>query len=323
MEAAHQGILNRRYLRIKVLQSLYAYLQTDNPELLKQENEMLKSIDKIYDLYLLMLQVPVELNDIARQTVENAKLKHLPTKDDLQPNLRYINNAVVNAFAINQQFNRQLQARKLSWAEEIDNLKKLQRQIRESEEFAAYMASTTPSFEEDRAFVIDIYNKFIAEYEIIEHYAEEKSIYWINDLELVNINVIKTYEAITENTDAYSNIMLQLFKDREDDIDFIKKLYRAVIKNNDEYMDLIATRTTNWEVDRLAIIDVILMKMAIAELEHFNSIPVKVTLNEYIDLSKVFSTPKSKVFINGILDKLVVDLKSSNRLTKTGRGLME
>ena len=185
------------------------------------------------------------------------------------------------------------------------------------------MSSTSPSFEEDKAFIIDVYNKFIAEYEIIEHFAEEKSIYWINDLELVNINIIKTYEAIPENTDAFSNIMLQLFKDREDDIDFIKKLYREVLKNSTEYMDLIATRTTNWEVDRLAVIDVILMKMAIAELEHFNSIPVKVTLNEYIDLSKVFSTPKSKVFINGILDKLVVDLKATNRLNKAGRGLME
>ena len=316
-------MLNRRYLRVKVFQTLYSYFSSDSAELVKMEKEMLKSIDKIYDLYLYMFLLLSEVATAGRRKIEQDKSKRLPTEEDLNPNLRFVENRVILQLEENIIFQRLIDTKKISWHGEEENIRKLFRQIREDEEYAAYMNSPKNGFEEDKQFVIRIFKKHIAEFELLHAFLEEKSIYWMDDLPLVCINLVKNLQSFREKDTQHDDVLFKLWKDREDDLAFVKKLLRKTASNNKEYAQLIADKTKNWEVDRIAVLDVILMKMAVTEFEHFDSIPVKVSLNEYIELSKNYSTPKSKVFINGILDKLVIDLKSQKRIRKTGRGLIE
>jgi N utilization substance protein B len=316
-------MLNRRYLRIKVLQALYAWFQADQEDLPKSEKEMLKSISKVYDLYIWMLLLVVEVADSARDLIETKKQKNFATEEDLNPNLHFVENKAILLLENNEEFKRAVDTRKLSWKIHSDVVRKLFRKIEASPQYEEYMAVEEAGLKKDKAFIANIYSKFIADNEIVEQLIEEQSIYWPIDLELVNLSVVKTFEKMKLAQDQNSHILQDLFRDKEDDLKFTKELLRKTLLNNKEYGGIIAEYTKNWEVDRLAKIDIILMKMAMAEFEHFSTIPVKVTMNEYIDLSKYFSTPKSKNFINGILDKIVADWKKSGKLEKTGRGLIE
>lgn len=316
-------MLNRRYLRVKAFQALYAFFQSEGGDVLKAEKEMLKSIEKIYDLYILMLLLVVEVADAAREQIEASKIKRLPTQEDLNPNLRFVENLVLNSLENNETFKKHVDAKKLSWHSESDQVRKLYREIRESDVFDEYMNSGKTGFEVDRKFIITIFREHMAEFEMFQQLLEDKSIYWYDDLTLVVHNVVKTFQQLKPTAGVGSAILMPLYKDREDDLQFVKELFRKTIFNESEYQELISSKTKNWEVDRIAVLDVILMKMALAEFEHFNSIPVKVSLNEYIELAKSYSTPKSKVFINGILDKMLIDWRGSGRIQKAGRGLIE
>lgn len=316
-------MLNRRFLRIKVLQALYAFFQSDRTEITAGEKEMLKSINKIFDLYLYMLVLITDVSEHARRNIEQNKEKRLPTDEDLNPNTKFIDNRVIAQIENNFEFKKQIDARKISWQVEWDNVRKLWRRIREGEEYRAYMDSPTSSFEEDKNFVLTIFRNYIGVDDVMHAFLEDRSIYWADDLTLVALNIIKTIQNTKEDMPQHGRVLSPLFKDKEDDLMFVKELFRKTISFNDSYSELIAEKTRNWEVDRIALIDVILMKMALCEFEHFSSIPVKVSLNEYIELAKNYSTTKSKVFINGVLDKLVMDLKNNGRVVKRGRGLIE
>ncbi|MGD1844857.1 MAG: transcription antitermination factor NusB [Salibacteraceae bacterium] len=316
-------MLNRRYLRVKAFQALYAFFQAEGGDVLKSEKEMLKSIEKIYDLYLLMLLLITEVADSARDQIETARQKRLPTHEDLNPNLRFVNNIALNILEENNAFQKLVSNKKLTWFTENDQVRKLYREIRESQEYQEYMNSNNPGFDADRKFIITIFREYMAEFEVFQQLLEDRSIYWYDDLTLVVHNVVKTFQQLKPSAGAGSNILMPLYKDREDDLQFVKELFRKTIFNENDYQEMISSKTKNWEVDRIAVLDVILMKMALCEFEHFNSIPVKVSLNEYIELAKSYSTPKSKVFINGILDKLLIDWRKSGRIKKTGRGLIE
>ena len=316
-------MLNRRYLRIKVLQALYSWFQADNDDLVKTEKEMLASIDKVYDLYLLMLLVVIELVDSAEKLMESNKLKNFATDEELSPNLHFIENKAVKLLRNNVEFNRHISAKRINWAIHSDVIRKLYRKIEADDLFKKYMLVEESGLKKDKAYVVDMYEKFVVNNEFFEQIAEEESIYWSLDLELVHVNVMKTFEKMKVVQDGNSKVLLDVFRDKEDDIKFTKELLRKSLVNNKEYSDLIEKYTTNWEVDRLAKIDIILLKLAMTELDHMPTIPVKVSMNEYIDLSKHFSTPKSKNFINGVLDHVVADWKEEGRLSKSGRGLME
>lgn len=315
-------MLNRRYLRIKVMQALYAFFQSDNKDMAKGEREMFHNIEKIYDLYLIMLLLLTEMRDFAANTLEEAKSKRLPTQEDLNPNLKFIENRFLKQLAVNQQLRRQAESRKLGWQADPELIKKVFMQVRASDEYGRYMASPVSSYAEDVEFITDMYRKYIAEFELLEHYFEEKSIYWADDFHLVNAMMIKTIQSFGEERED-RQILMNLYKDPEEDKQFIVDLYRKTIMSDKENEQYIGDKTKNWEVDRIAMMDVLLMKMAITEILNFPSIPVKVTLNEYIEISKLYSTPKSKGFINGILDKLVIDFKEQQKFRKTGRGLIE
>ena len=311
-------MLNRRQLRVKVMQSLYAFMQSENHSLENGEKELLFSVQKIYELYHFLLLLPLELVHLHQQQVENAKQKYFPTEEEKNPNPRFTNNRVLKLLKNNGDFNLGVNKKKLNWIEETDWLNKIFADIKRDQEFKKYMYDSPDTIESDKDFLNYIYINYVAPNEQLQEILEEKSIFWADDFELVLTLIIKTIRACKEN----SLNLLPLYND-QDDREFILELYRKTIIHNNEYEKIISQKTNNWEVDRIAAMDILLMKMAIAEVIHFPSIPVKVTLNEYIDISKEYSTPKSNTFINGILDKIATELKEENKIQKSGRGLME
>tara|TARA_Y100000768_G_scaffold363152_1_gene322559 strand:+ start:121 stop:1077 length:957 start_codon:yes stop_codon:yes gene_type:complete len=316
------GILNRRYLRVKVFQAIYAYSQSNN-DLIVGEKNMLKSINEIYDLFLYEVQLILDVVEMARRNIEQNREKRLPTPEDLNPNMKFVENQVISMLENNEVFTREVEKRKISWGIESDNVKKLWRAIRECDEYLNYMNNPERSFKEDKELIVKLYKNYIVGFEALHHFLEDRSIYWMDDLTVVSINVAKTINHMKYSEDTTRNLLPSLFKDREDDVQFVKELYRKTILNDEELSQHIEEKTKNWEVDRIVRLDVILMKMALAEFLYFKTIPVKVSMNEYIELAKSYSTPNSKNFINGILDKLVADLKSKGIIQKVGRGLIE
>jgi len=316
-------MLNRRYLRVKVMQALYAYFKDPKLDLPLAEKNMLKSINGIYDLYILMLSLLLEVRDAAEAAMDLAKEKRLPTAEDLNPNRRFVDHRLLMALENNGFLKKQIDNTKATWGNEAELVRKTLRLVKETPEFEEFMAQEENSFEADKKFLTAVYKKYIGNFELIHHLLEETNIHWYDDIVLVNISVVKTLNNMRPNATESERMLLSLYKDKEDDLQFVKGLFRKTVVDNGKYEEMIGEKTKNWEVDRIATMDVLLMKMALCELEHFSSIPVKVTLNEYIELSKNYSTPKSKVFINGVLDKIVSELKASKQLKKTGRGLIE
>ena len=316
-------MLNRRYLRVKILQALYAWVQSGSDDLPKAEREMQKSTNQVYDLYFNMLLLVEEVFTSAQNLIEVKKEKILPTQDDLNPNLHFVNNKAVEKIVNNTEYRRGIDTRKLTWDLNSDNVRKLFRQIEASKLYKTYMEKEEDTFKNDKAFLIKIYEEFFVDNEVFDQLMEEQNMYWVIDLEIVNIAVVKTLQRLKERYMHSDHILADLFKDREEDTKFTKELFRKTLSFDKDYSDLIEKQLSNWDIDRLAQIDIILLKMALCEFEHFSGIPVKVTMNEYIDLSKNFSTPRSKGFINGVLDKIVAKWKDEGRINKTGRGLIE
>jgi N utilization substance protein B len=315
-------MLNRRYLRIKVMQALYAYFQSDVKDLNKSEKQLLSSIHKIYDLYLYLLSLLLEIRDHAERVLEDAKSKRLPTAEDLSPNKKFIENKFLIQLSKNAVLQKELNARKISWQNEPELIKKIFNAIRSSDEYSQYLASDNDSYKSHKNFIEDVYKHEIAGLEAVHNLFEEIDIYWTDDIDFVNVMVIKTINSYSESATQHEGLF-KLYKDAEEDKEFVEELFRKTIIHEETNEKYIGDKTKNWEVDRIAMMDVLLMKMAITEVLHFPSIPVKVSLNEYIELSKMYSTPKSKLFINGILDKLVMDFKTNKQIKKVGRGLME
>jgi N utilization substance protein B len=315
-------MLNRRYLRIKAMQALYGFFQSDTRDLARGERDLFNGIDKIYDLYIYQLALLVELQHVSRVLIEEAKTKRLPTQNDLDPNLKFLDNKFLMQLSENIHLKREMNNRRISWTNEFEFVRKIYNNIRASEEYKQYMNSGDDSYATHRDFIVQVFKEHIADFELINHLYEEKNLHWGDDIYLVNPMVVKTIESFKEDA-APDFPLIPLYKDREEDEQFVKDLFRQTAIRNEETEKLIGDKTKNWEVERIAMMDVLLMKMAITETLHFSGIPVKVSLNEFIEISKMYSTPKSKIFINGILDKLVADFKKDNKLNKMGRGLME
>jgi transcription antitermination protein NusB len=320
-------MLSRRLLRIKVLQALYAHFVSENDRIDNGEKQLFVSIDKLHDLFIYQLSLLAEITDFERQRMEEAKSKHLPTAEELNPNTRFTDNRFIAQIANNRDYKRQTELLKISWADDDELIRKLNNQIRESKEFEMYLSQEKDTYDADKNFIIKIFQKFICQSELLLSIYEEKSIYWANDFDTVTILIQKTIKDFRENWDEFKPLPAVFDSngegDTNDDRDFVKQLYRKTIIHSNEFDQIITQKADNWEYERIALMDIILLKMAMTELTEFPSIPIKVTLNEYIELSKSYSTPKSKVFINGVLDNLITDFKESKRIKKTGRGLME
>ncbi len=312
-------MISRRQLRIKVLQTLYAYYQADNDQLNLAEKELQKNINKSYDLYHYLLVMIMEISNLAESRIEIGRNKRIPSREDLNPNTRFVENRLTHQLRYSEQLLRYADAAKLSWVDYPELIKEMYKLILEDEGYQEYMNLESSSYADDKKIIIRLFTNIILPNENLESVLEEQSIYWNDDLEFMISMLIKTIKRFKEDEEDVK--LLELYKNPEDK-DFAIGLFRKSILNRNEYLEYIKNNTKNWDLDRIAFMDILIMQMAIAELVGFSSIPTKVTLNEYLEISKYYSTSKSNVFINGVLDKVAADLREQNLISKTGRGLI-
>ena len=314
-------MLNRRHLRIKVLQILYAFFQSKEIDVVKAQNELLLSVERMYDLYLYLLLTIPELKRAAEVNNENRKNKLRPNESDLLPNLKWVENSLVLKIEESKELNKVSSARKVNWlgAENQEIFRKMFLQLKESETYFEFMENGLKDFEEDKKFALALFKNEIINSEFLHNYIEDKSIYWLDDIDLCCSMALKTLKTAAPDKEIS---ILSLYKEDDDEKEFILNLCRNTIEMDVENEKLIETLAVNWEVDRIAKMDVLLLKMALVELQTCSSIPTKVTMNEYIEISKFYSTPKSNLFINGILDKAISQLTKEKKIKKIGRGLV-
>lgn len=312
-------MINRRHIRVKVMQSMYAMQQSNSDDLIKEEKFLKFSIQKMFDLYVLQIQLMVEVQKLAHKKIELAKKKILATKDDLNPNTKFINNQVINSITESVSFDGYKELNGLNnWELDDEYVKIIWEELQNSDLYAKYINTVEDSFNVDRSFAIDFYREIIAPNEKLADYYEDTMISWVDDIPFVNTWVLKS---LNKQKEGRAFQLGKLYKDQDDE-DFVSQLFKKAILNHHKYQDDIKDKTPNWESDRIAGIDMILIKMAITEFLHFPSIPSRVSINEYIELAKDYSTEKSGYFINGVLDKLSKDYLATKKMVKMGRGLM-
>ena len=314
-------MLNRRHIRVKVMQSIYAMHQHQGENLDKEEKFLFQSIDNMFDLYLLMLSALIEIREKEESYLEMASKKYLATKEERNPSKKFINNKVLKMLSESNSLNNVIEDRKINnWKRNDDIILFLLEAIKESVYFEKYMQNATENnFIEDREFIATLFTEVIAPNDKLYDYLEEHKLTWLDDLPAVNTLILKQLKQIKEQDEDFA--VSKLYKDI-DDKEYVKNLFRKTVLNEMELSKEYIDKTPNWDAERIAEIDTIILKMAICELLKFPSIPVKVTINEYLEIAKEYSTPKSSIFINGILDNLVKDFQKENRLNKAGRGLL-
>lgn len=312
-------MLNRRHIRVKVMQSIYALHQSQSGNLEQEEKFLFHSLENIQDLYLVMISTLTELKKMEEVFLHKSSLKHLSTPEERNPNKKFVNNLVIQLLEESNHLNVSLENRKIdNWQTHDDYIQLLLKAIKESDMYAKYMSNRTNNFEEDKQFVLDIFSEIIVPNDKLYDYLEDNKLTWVDDIPLVNTEIIKQLKTIKPETEVR---MPRLYKDA-DDKEFAKNLFRKTVLNEKELAKNYIDKTPNWDSERIAEMDTIILKMAICEFLRFPSIPVKVTINEYLEIAKEYSTPKSSIFINGILDNLVKEFQNNNTLLKTGRGLM-
>jgi len=313
-------MISRRQLRIKALQSLYAYYTTGREDMRRSEKELHFNIEKSFELYHYLLLLMIDLILYAESRIEIARNKRIPTHEDLHPNTRFIDNQLVGQLRNNEHLLRFVEQHKLNWVNHPELIKEVYTRLIESDEYEAYMNADEHGYAEDKRLVTFIYTHIIFSSERLDSIMEEQSIYWNDDLEFITSMIVKTFKKFKEE-DGPDKQLMDLYKNKEDK-DYVVNLYRQTILHREEYVEYIKQNTRNWDLERIAFMDILIMQIALAELVAFPSIPTKVTLNEYLEISKFYSTSKSSVFINGVLDKVVMQLKEEKKIIKRGRGLI-
>ena len=313
-------MLNRRHIRTKVMQVIYALKRSEDVNLASEEKFLNSSMDSMYSLYLVMLSLLIKVYDKSKDQQEKSQQKHLLTTEDLNPNMKFIKNALLVQMSDSQSLKNAFERYKIqNWELDNEYVEVIFRSILESDIYASYMNSKF-SFNNDKQCVVDLFKEVIAPNEKLYNYLEDRNLTWLDDLPVVNTALVKLLNKAKENSsDDY--FTPQLFKDDEDK-EFGVELLRNTVLNIESYSEEISLKTQNWDKDRIADIDFVLLQMAICEFHEFPSIPTKVSINEYIEIAKEYSTPKSNVFINGVLDKIVKEYDENKTLNKVGRGLM-
>ncbi len=313
-------MISRRQLRIKALQTLYAYYKTGSEDMARSEKELHFNIEKAYILYHYLLLLIIDIVLYAESRIELARNKRIPTEEDLHPNTRFIDNRLVEQLRNNEHLLRVVGQQKLNWANYPELIREIYRQLMESDEYREYMSAESNQYNDDKRLVTHVYTHLIFPSESLSAILEEQSIYWNDDLEFITSMIVKTFKKFKEE-DPPSKPLMELYKNKEDR-DYVIRLFRQSILHREEYVEYIKQNTRNWDLERIAFMDILIMQMAIAELVGFPSIPTKVTLNEYLEISKFYSTSKSNIFINGVLDKVVLQLREEGKIAKAGRGLI-
>ncbi len=313
-------MISRRIIRTKALQILYAYYSSPDPSINHHEKELFFGIKKSYDLYHYLLLLVINMADYAERRIEINRSKHRPSEEDLHPNTKFIHNRMIDILRRNISLNHYINQNKISWVNHPELIKELYKRLLESDFYKKYISNSHSSFAEDRQLADRIYNKLILSCEELYQVLEEQSIYWNDDVEFNVAMISKTLKNFRE-TSPEKQPLLPMFKDEEDRL-FARDLFRKAIINHDELREVINFHSRNWDLERIAFVDILIMQLALAEFLYFPSIPTKVTLNEYIEISKYYSTEKSRNFINGILDKSLKKLKQEEKIKKSGRGLI-
>lgn len=312
-------MINRRHIRVKVMQSVYAMLQSHNDDMVKEEKFLKYSILKMFDLYVLNMQLLVEVQKLAINKMSLSKKKILATAEELKPNTKFIENKLIIAIAESVSVDGYVELNNLNyWQENTEYVRIIFEELQKSDLYKNYLAAEENSFKADKNFVVNFFKEIIAPNEKLAEFYEDKMISWVDDIPFVNTWLVKTLSKQKENG---SFILDSLYKDKEDE-DFVSNLFRKTVLKQAEYEQIIEEKTPNWESDRIAGIDMILIKMSISEFLNFPSIPTKVTINEYIEISKDYSTSKSSYFINGVLDKISKEFIANEKIVKIGRGLI-
>ena len=312
-------MLNRRHIRIKVLQAFYAFFQSNNEDVLKGEKELFHSIEKIYDLYVFILMLFPSLKRQALIQIEEAKRSEYLRQDIHILKTGFIDNQLVDIIEQSKVLQKTSKDRKINWEGDVENdlTKKIFKEVYQTDYYKNLLQSESTSFNDDKDALVQLYKKEICNLEKLHHFFDEKSIYWQDDLDHVSSMILKTLKSITKDQELE---ILPLWK--EDEYEFTQNLFRKAVLQKEENDAVLQTYSKNWEKERLATMDSLLMNLAMTEALEFSSIPIKVTLNEYIEISKFYSTPKSNSFINGILDRIFEDYKKDGKLVKRGRGLI-
>jgi N utilization substance protein B len=313
-------MLTRRHIRAKVMQSLYAFYQGSKDSMQAEEKFLKKSTEDMYNLFLINLELLVSIRSYAEDYYKIVKKKFLATEEEKNPNTKFINNQLLNRISNSNALSQLIEDRKLNhWSKDDEYPKLIWNKILESDLYAEYIFTETSNFKEDKAFVIEIFKTIIAPNEDLYDYYEDHNLTWIDDFPIVNTTLLKYLQKQKEDDEVIT--IPRLYKNVEDET-FAKELFTKTLLADDEFTEITKNKTPNWDQDRIAEIDSILMKMALCEFIKFPSIPVRVTINEYLELAKEYSTPKSSTFINGVLDTVSKEFQSDGKINKVGRGLM-
>ncbi|NHB68213.1 transcription antitermination factor NusB [Perlabentimonas gracilis] len=313
-------MISRRLLRIKALHILFAFFRGENDSLAKAEKELFHSIKKGYDLYNYLFLLLLEIQSFAQKRIEMSRQKLMPTHEDLNPNLRFVENPYFTLISDNESVHDYLSYNKLSWVNYPELIKKLFQKISASDYYQKYMELPSADFADHRQVLVNILTKELIDFDDFVQCLEEQSIYWNDDLDFMIGMVVKTLKKFEPDQES-STPVFPMFKN-EDDEDFAKRLLRKAVLNHDENTQVIDQYTKNWDVERIASMDILIMEMALTEITDFPSVPVKVSFNEYIEISKYYSTDQSSTFINGVLDKIIAAYRSEGKIQKQGRGLV-
>ena len=315
-------MFTRRQLRIIAMQALYAFFTGSKENVQVGEKNLRHGIQKVFQLYVFLMNLLKEVHGYSKYDIEKGKKKQLPSKEDLDPNKKFINNQLLVLLSNDIEIAKLSEKYGFNGKTEDDLHKRLFFNIKKSDEFISYLKDNTDNYKCDREFLIAVFKKYIAADEVVRTLAGEDSVYWEVHFDLTVTMVIKSLASEPTTNKAPRSVFNNRMVEKED-IKFIVDLYRKTINGSEEYGKMIGEKAKNWDEERIALMDILLMKMAISEMLDFPNIPTKVTINEYLEISKMYSSKQSKVFINGILDKLLAVFKKQNKLNKKGRGLID
>jgi transcription antitermination protein NusB len=313
-------MIGRRHIRLKVMQSLYSYFLNSSNEISISEKEMIKDIRSISELQVIIISFIIELHAYATNFLEENKTKYIPSEEDLNPNIKFLNNRIIIALKEDELLNKKVSRISSFWRKnDLDIIRKVFVEIYKSQQYSDYLNNEKDDLNQDKKFIQIMLNEYILDNEIFHFILQERSIFWTDDLPFISMFVKSQINNMTESNN--NSLITDVFKNN-DDKKFAVNLFRQTINNADEFEKLIESKVKNWELERISKMDLLLIKMALTEVISFTEMPIKVSFNEYIEISKYYSTQNSKVFINGVLDKIVSQFKREGKVKKVGRGLV-
>jgi N utilization substance protein B len=309
-------MLSRHFLRVKVLQSLYAYIVTENSSLDIAEKELDKSISETYDLEVYLFSSLLEMRDIAENQIEDAKGKFFPTEEEKNPNMRFVNNELLRQLSENTELTKVIEKLKINWSDQRDLLKRILNKFKASNSYKDYMSKEEITYDDDKKAVIQLLKNYLLKNENFLDYLAELKLYWESDFQYVGLSFLKFLKEFKQSDSASKSITKSFGFDEKEIRDFALDLFRKCIGHYDEFDSMFDKHIENWDKERIAFMDTLIIKMGLVELVYCPEIPVRVTLNEYIEMAKEFSTERSNLFVNGLLDRFLIDLRAAGKIRK-------